>query len=350
MRYLFFCPDSPSPSGGVAVIYNTVKTLIDAGFDAQLVHNAPDAGHPDYLIDIPISYTDRVTKATRKWASLRVRSQSMMAELLPKKAGPKVLPPLAFRSDDIIVIPEFLMAEALVAFPDHRVIVYAQNPFAYLWSHARAVEVGIDPVQAVTWFLGISEINRRAYDLIGAQRTSYFTVNPELQLFPYQDAKKPIISYMPRKRPDEAELIDKALRRRGLIGDYALVEIDGMTRSQVADVLKDSLIFISLLKTEALGFPAAEAMAAGCITVGYTGLGTREYFDETTGIEVTEGDTFGIVETVERVVKEYAADPTPLDALRRHASDHIHSNYSHAVFESQLRAAWAEIDAEMKST
>ncbi len=349
MRYLFLCPDSRSASGGVAVIYNTVKVLIDAGYDAQLVHNAPDAGHPDYLIDIPICYTPQVHKIARRWAGRRHRLMGALTDLMPKARPAKALPLLQLAPSDVIVVPEFLTAEALLAFPDNRVIVYAQNPFAYLRSHARAVEAGVDPVARVSWFLGISDVNRDAYDLVGASPTSYFTVNPELQLFPFQKDKKPLISYMPRKRPEEAVFIDRALCRRGLIGDYDLVAIDGMTRAEVAEVLKDTRIFISLLRTEALGFPAAEAMAAGCITVGYTGLGTREYFDETTGIEVTEGDTFGVVKAVEAAVAEYAQSPDRLDAMRAHASKRIHDNYNATTFQTQLRAAWQEIDQTLNA-
>ena len=79
---------------------------------------------------------------------------------------------------------------------------------------------------------------------------------------------------MPRKRPWEAAIISEALIRRKNILDYRIEALENMPRSEVANKLADSRIFISLLQHEALGFPAAEAMAAGCIVIGFDGLGT----------------------------------------------------------------------------
>ena len=108
-------------------------------------------------------------------------------------------------------------------------------------------------------------------------------------------------------------------------------------------------MFISLLKEEALGFPAAEAMSSGCITVGFTGLGTEEYFDPSTGIPVPEGDVHALVEKVESVILDYDQNPGPYDEMRRRASKRIQERYSFDRFVSHLLAAWEKMERALSS-
>lgn len=88
-------------------------------------------------------------------------------------------------------------------------------------------------------------------------------------------------------------------------------------------------------------------MAVGCIVVGYTGLGGREYFDETTGIPVTEDDRFGLVQALEQAVAEYEIAPHRRNALRQHAAREIRARYNPESFDRGLPAAWEEIEARL---
>jgi glycosyltransferase involved in cell wall biosynthesis len=86
-------------------------------------------------------------------------------------------------------------------------------------------------------------------------------------------------------------------------------------------------------------------MAAGCVVVGYTGLGGREYFTENTGFPVAEDDTAALVRALEAAVTEYEQNPTRLDALRRHASEVINARYSRQNFEASLLRIWERLTA-----
>ncbi len=345
-RYLFLCPDQTAPSGGIAVIYDMVVLLNRSGYDAALVHNSPSAGYPDYPHPVPAFYTDLVSRAYWKYYGLRDR----MGLLRQRFAGRKRrLPPLELRPSDVMITPEFQMAEGIEAFPDMPHVIFVQNPFGMMMSHREAIKRDLRPEERIKYWLGVSDICLTHMEMLGAIEPGYFPASMKPEEFPFQQKKKNLITYMPRKRPWEAEIIEETLRRRGKVGNYELKALDGMARSEISHHLSQSLVFISLLKQESIGFPAAEAMASGCIVIGFDGLGGQEYFDETTGLPITEGDVAGLVSAVERTIKEYERDPARLDAMRKHASEKINLRYSSQAFEAGVLATWAKLEETLGS-
>jgi hypothetical protein len=348
-RFLFLCPDRRSASGGIAVIYDAVVTLRRAGHEAAIVHNAPGAGYPDYDDVPPLFHTYACRRVQmRHYGMGRTRLRHEMSLIRDRMRG-GALPALDLRRDDVIVAPEFMMAEAMEAFPDPDLGVRVQNPFCFMEAHLRGLERGLDIRDRAAWLIGIADICMRQFDLLDLKRVFYMPVSMKPEEFPFRADKRKLITYMPRKRPVEARLIDRLLRDRGRVAGYEILALDGIPRAEVSRKLQESLVFISLLKAEALGFPAAEAMAAGCVTIGFTGLGGDEYFDAASGVPVPEGDLAGLIHAVEASVAEYEADPARLDALRRHASGMINDRYSSARFETALLRIWSEIDSGARS-
>lgn len=343
-RYFFLCPDSSKASGGIAVIYDTVVALRRAGYDAAVVHSSPDAGYPDYAEAPPLFYTDRARRAQIPNLGRLGRQRERIRLMRDRMVG-KGLPKLDLQPTDVIIVPEFMLVNAIEGFPDQRIGVFVQNPFTFGPAYVDAIARNLDPARRISWFIGIADICMRQFELFMLPRTYYMPVSMKPDDFPFAAEKEALITYMPRKRPWEAQVIDGSLRARARIGGYRLEAIDGLPRAEVARKLAQSRFFISLLKTEALGFPAAEAMAAGCVTIGFTGLGTEEYFNAETGIPVPEGDLHALVEAVEAAVAEYETDPTRLDALRSHASAFVREKYSRAAFETALLRIWQDIEA-----
>lgn len=339
-RYFFICGDRTTVTGGKAVIYDTVAALRQAGYDAAIVYSdhGADLSH---LHALPHIYTPELRKVLRKYGGRRHAIEENL-NLLHRTILKKPRKTLALQPNDVLIVPEFLMPEAMEAFPNRSLGVFVQNSFAFMRSYVRGLDRGLDIRGQDLWFIGIADICMDQFKMLGINRTLYLPVSMRPDEFSYQETKNKLITYMPRKRPWEARIIQKVLRDR-LRPDYQIESIDNMPSSLVAKKLQESLIFISLLKTEALGFPAAEAMAAGCITVGFTGLGTEEYFDNTTGIPVPEGDITALVSAVEATVQEYETNPTRLDAMRRRASERINARYSQAVFESNLLKIWSKL-------
>lgn len=345
-RYLFLCPDRTTASGGIAVIYDAVASLRRAGYEAAVLHGRPAAGYPDHPAFPPRLYRPDHLWTLFKHSSWRSKAQRM-PNLLQNTLRRGPLPRWNKAPDDVLVVPEFMLDAALETYGDRPIVAFVQNPFSFLEARMRAKKRGFDIRKRVCFFLYVSEICRDALDLLQLDARALVPASMKPDDFPFAQAKDRLITYMPRKRPEEARLIDEALRARGRIGDYRLEALDNLPRAEIARKLGQSRFFLSLQKRESIGFPAAEAMAAGCIVVGYTGLGGREYFDETTGIPVTEDDSFGLVQALEQAVAEYESAPHRLDALRQHAAREIRARYSPEGFDRGLLAAWKEIEARL---
>lgn len=336
-RFLFLCPDEKSASGGIAVLYDTVVLLNKAGFNAAVLHNAPDAGYPDYPSQVPAFYSDVMQKVYWRYLGPRGRISKIREKFALRK---KRLELVDLSSTDVIVTPEFQLAEAIEGFSGRPIAVFVQNPFSLMKSYHRALERGINPKKQVRFWFGIADVCQSHLSALGLGPSAIFPVTMKPHEFAFQTQKERLITYMPRKRPWEAALISEALIRRDRLLGYRVEALENMPRSEVAAKLGDARIFVSLLKDEALGFPAAEAMAAGCIVVGFDGLGTAEYFDDEVGVPVTEGDVAALITAVEQTVAEYEADPSRLDAMRRKASERVNNRYSVSAFETGVLDAW----------
>ena len=88
----------------------------------------------------------------------------------------------------------------------------------------------------------------------------------------------------------------------------------------------------------------AEAMACGCIVIGYSGNGGEEYFKDEFSFKINAGDLITYAKILEQIVNEYADNPERLDQLRKCASDFILTNYTKENTEASLMRAWLEIN------
>lgn len=103
--------------------------------------------------------------------------------------------------------------------------------------------------------------------------------------------KKRQIAYMPRKLPEDAAVIEASFKRRyPHLAAVNWVPIDNVPRAEVARVLGESDVFLSLGYRESFGLPPLEAMASGCLVAGYHAEGGREYITDANGWWADEGD------------------------------------------------------------
>ena len=83
-------------------------------------------------------------------------------------------------------------------------------------------------------------------------------------LFYFQPAKKRQIALMPRKKDADMKQVLGLLRYRGKLDGFTAVEIHDKSEAETAEILRDSMIFLSFSELEGWGLPPMEAMACGC--------------------------------------------------------------------------------------
>ena len=144
---------------------------------------------------------------------------------------------------------------------------------------------------------------------------------------PPQASKQRRLAYIPRKRPDNAAAVLAQLRLRGVLNDWDVVAIDGRSEVETAELLRTARLFLSFSFREGFGLPPLEALACGCIVVGYHGFGGREYFQPPFAIAVEDGDIAAFVRTVEATIHNIDTDPQRADSLAAAASRFVSERY-----------------------
>ncbi len=145
---------------------------------------------------------------------------------------------------------------------------------------------------------------------------------------------------MPRKHAEDALQVLGILKLRDALGDFDVVAIENKNEAGVADIMKESMFFLSFGYPEGCPLPPAEAMACGCVVIGYDGFGGREYFDPEFSYPVEVGDMTGFAETVENLIKLSNTDPTVIRSKAEKASEFVRHNYSPAREEEDILGIW----------
>jgi len=175
-------------------------------------------------------------------------------------------------------------------------ILHVQNPFYIFhgFSNVRMLnEYGLSGVISCSLF------TTNYLSSIGLS-TPIFTARPKIDRVFFSETKKTLsVCYMPRKRRIESEFI------KGLfisiypkLASVEWIAIDGVSRELTAKIMGSSRVFLSLSWLEGLGLPPIEAMASGCIPVGFQGGGGTEYANAANGYWHAEGDYMGVVRSI----------------------------------------------------
>jgi hypothetical protein len=166
----------------------------------------------------------------------------------------------------------------------------------------------------------------------------------EPSIFHYSPQKRQQICYMPRKRCGDILQVIHILRCRGVLRGLDIVPIDQVSdEEEVGRIMSESVMFLSGGTAEGFGLPAAEAMACGCIVVGYHGGGGKEFFCRHFSYPVPEGDVRQFAKVVEDVIKKQALNPLEFADKGRAAAAFIREKYSPVVEERDTLRIWQQI-------
>lgn len=301
----FVCPDHDAPSGGIRVIYRHVEHLIAAGTPAVVVHKAPGFRPTWFEHDVPVTSVDAVE---------------------PTAA-------------DLLVIPEIYGPDLATIAPGVPKAVFNQNAYNTFNGYTADPRDLRTPYghREVTAAVVVSDDNatylRHAFPALDVRRT----VNAVDPARFHPAPKRRRIAYMPRKNADHALQVLKILAFRGVLESVEVVALDGLPEDHVAAVLRETLVFLSFGAPEGFGLPAAEAMAAGCVVVGYHGMGGREFFTPDVAYPIDQGDIVAFARTVEETL---ARPVDELAALGARASVRIRQRYSPEAERASVVDAW----------
>ena len=149
------------------------------------------------------------------------------------------------------------------------------------------------------------------------------------------------IACSPTKRPLEFVAIQTMLRRLNVSrSPWRWAVIQDKSEAEVAILMGQATAFLSLGRLEGLGMTTLEAMASGCLVVGFTGVGGREYATPANGFWVDEDDVVACAETLTRALTLIEAEQ-PIVGQMRAAARETASRYSYAHFLSALNAFWS---------
>lgn len=312
------CPEYNAPSGGIKKLHDHVTSLRELGFAAYIVHEKP----------------------------------GFRCDWFSHSASIRYLPHLQVNPADVLVIPEVYGPEILSFYPGIRKVIYCQNSYNALWGF-KGTDLSLRDVYRHPDVIRVV-VNSEQDRLFFAHlfpRLPVFRVHNGIDAgnFHYVEEKKPQIACIPLKLPKEALLLRHVLEARGATDGYTLRSIEGMDYQSYAQVLRESLLFLAFSHNEGFGLPPAEAMACGCLVVGYDGTGGKEYFTREVGFPVPYNDILLYAQTVEEVIKRHRAGDDSLGQLRRNASRYILRTYPVEREKNDILMLWHGVLAEMSA-
>lgn len=306
----YFARDYDAPSGGIRTIYRHVDLLNAAGIPAAVLHER------------------------RGFRCGWFSHQTRITDVGSTGIGP----------DDLLVVPE-TDAALLPGLPAGvRHVVFNQNchltwerdagPVTDHYLRSRDL-VGIMVVSAHS-----EEVLRYAFDR-PVYRVSQ-CIDPQL-FGPPERRNGRVLCYMPRRGQADAEAVLQILRARGVLADWRIDPVHGVSEQEVARRLRRSTVFLSSTYQEGFGLPAAEAMACGNYVVGFHGFSGREFFDPDFSRPVPTGDLLALAHATEECLRREMANPGWCFERGRRAAEFIRSTYSPKRERESVLEFFAEV-------
>lgn len=301
MSVIFLIPYINHPSGGINTIFNMSSTLTKNN-----IHN--------YMM-----YIDTNNKNDN------VRPFNM-SDITPS---------------DIFVIPETLPDIVKFNLPkNNRKIIFNQN-----------LEYTINPVNPLK--ININEIYEEQYnvtDIICVSKHNYHKIkeitphNINIQLFNhyindnifnFNRNKKIQIACMPQKGTS-------VILNTIFSANVPAVLIQGASQKNVAQILKESLIFLCWSDLqEGFFLPPAEAMACGCAVIGNTPGGAIDFMKPEYCYPVHKKENINNI--IKYVLEQYNENPYKILCKTRIASDFILNTYNYKEYENTILKIWHNI-------
>jgi len=302
-RLLFVCyPDTNYPIGGVKQIYRQCELLCELGFDSYVLHQEPN---------------------------FRVTWFSSSAPVLDIQSYLKSFPS---SDDDLIILPETWVSNVPHYFPGIKKVIFNQNVY-YTFGLDGNFDSNILDYYSHPDIQAIVTVSVDNYNFLVQGcgfNTDFVHVllnGIDSNLFYPPSVKTRTIAFLDRKHSYDAKVISQLAPLRTTFNRYSFMPIGNMSHQDVSKKLQSALVFLSCGHPEGFGLPLAEAIACGCIVVGYHGLAGRDYCHSILH-EVEFGDILGFINKLEHAINEFESEPQQTSNKLHYAADSILRRYS----------------------
>lgn len=312
----YLAPDADRPVGGIRVIYRHVDALNAHGIRARVLHSTTGFRTTWFEHRTPVAYARDV----------ELTGQDVL--VVPEWYGPTLSRLPAW-------VPMVIFNQR--AYDTFDLVPYEDSPKGGPYA-------GLGNLRAL---LTVSQDNADLLSYAFPQIPVHLVGNViDARLFhPGSATPRRRISFTTSRREREREQLLHILRSRGVLDGWEVVPIAGRSEAEVAEILRDSAIFLSFSDREGFGLPPAEAMASGCFVVGYHGLAGREFFDPAYCSPVPENDLLAFARAVEAACTDYDDDPLAFAKAGRVASDRVLSEYTPQRLDRDLVDFFAPLTA-----
>lgn len=312
-RIVYLLLTNKGVAGGQKVILRHVEALVELGFDA--VCFAAEGSEPP------------------RWLEHRA----------PVVRGGEV------RADDILVIPDDgTPALGFAAQREGRAVILCQSSAPYL--AVGGLRTLADHADRLSSFISVSEAHgqllRRLFPQAAIETVRCFA---DERLF--RPGDKQFAGVLAgRKRPLEADAIRLLARRlHPETAEFGWKRVENATEVQVAEAFAEASVHLSLSRMESVGLTTLEAMASGCVCVGFTGIGGRQYANADNGFWVDEDDCLAAADALAQAISLVRAGGAP---LKRYVEAGLATarEWSYARFRQELEAAWTKLAPDARRT
>lgn len=314
--YLAF--DRPVPTGGEISTYEHVDLLNASGFDASVLHTRPGYRH---------AWFDNTTRVIPFASFWRVYDPQRDYLVLPEPLGPRT-----------------------AMFPGRKVI-FSKN----LYYGFDAFEMRPESSQAYVDGSVVAVLANSAHNVnhlrFGFPDLPVFLMYPRVDpdVFRYRPLadKKRRICVVAKAEPQLKVLYHmlwaRAAAGRNALASFEWVVLEGRSRREVAALLQDALMLVSLSTEEGLPRTVLEAMACGCLVIGVGAGALKECLPARSQCE--PHDFIAMAREIESIVGGFPAN-APLLAAWSDAGRDIARRFTKERQTEHLVGAWRAILAE----
>jgi len=344
-KIYFICPENKAPAGGIKQLYKQVDLLNKNGMNAVILHKKRGFRHKWFDNTTRIEYNRplfmQIRWGTKKhkipflkqlFNTLIFKFQNVLASKLDHNA--------------LFVFPEIYSQSFKELKQEYQKVIFNQNCYYTFRYNTIDDAVSQNPYtdKNILATIVVSEDSKNYLSFAIPGITLHrIRLGIDDSKFFHETKKRKQIAFMPRKLEDDITQITNILKYRNSLGDWSLVSIDNKSEAEVARVMRESHIFLSFNHIEGFGLPPVEAMACGCIVIGYTGRAGEEYFNPDFSYPVSDGNIIDFVSQIEAVISLFETDRTTFLEKQKKASRAILAEYNLQNEEHDIVTTWKTI-------